>query len=268
MRRWSILLAPLFAACGLSVTGVAPPDDGDAGPNGGRDGSAPVGDGAIGDGDGGIGDGAAGDADASAGGWCATQPPHEICVDFDDGQIILATSAFGAAPSAIDDTQSRSAPSSLRSEAEAIGATSYAYQSWGGSRSVVDLAFDVLVEGAGYAQIGGVELFPTTGYRQLLFEYDNGSLAFIEFANGVKTPHTLAAPAAGWHRLELHAELEPVPARSKVVVKQDGLTYFDGELASGHGMLTNVKADVGIVYCGKSLPVKLFVDNVTIDSQP
>lgn len=259
MPRWSIAFAGCLAACGLSVTGSAP--DADAGPDGVEAGSPPTADGSAEDPE-------AAKPDADAGTWCARQPPHEICVDFDDGQIVLAASNAVASPSAIDDTESRSAPSSLRSEATTIGANAYVYQSWGGSRSVVELAFDVFVDGAGYAQIGGVELFPTTGYAQLLFEYDAGALAFMELAGGVKTAHALGPTALGWHRLELRLEVALTPAKSTVRVKQDGVVYFDGELAQAHGTLTNVKADFGVFYCGKIMPVRLFVDNVTIDSEP
>ncbi|MBX3214965.1 MAG: hypothetical protein KF850_23225 [Labilithrix sp.] len=263
MPRWSIAFAGCLAACGLSVTGSAP--DADAGPDGVEAGSPPTADGSAEDPEAAKADA---DADADAGTWCARQPPHEICVDFDDGQIVLAASNAVASPSAIDDTESRSAPSSLRSEATTIGANAYVYQSWGGSRSVVELAFDVFVDGAGYAQIGGVELFPTTGYAQLLFEYDAGALAFMELAGGVKTAHALGPTALGWHRLELRLEVALTPAKSTVRVKQDGVVYFDDELAQAHGTLTNVKADFGVFYCGKIMPVRLFVDNVTIDSEP
>ncbi|MBX3259606.1 MAG: hypothetical protein KF782_07925 [Labilithrix sp.] len=265
MPRWSIAFAGCLAACGLSVTGAPPAAD--AGPGGSEDGSTTVADASADEREGASSD-AGPDADGGVRGWCATQPAHEICVDFDDGQIVLAASNAVAAPSAIDGTESRSAPNSLRSEATTIGASSYVHQSWGGGRSVVDLGFDVFVDGAGYAQIGGVELFPTTGYAQLLFEYDDSTLSFMEFAGGAKTAHALGPAALGWHRLELHVELALAPAKGKAVVKQDGVVHFDGELAHVHGALTNVKADVGIVYCGKIAPVRLFVDNVTIDSKP
>jgi hypothetical protein len=266
--RWGILLAACVTACGLAVAGGAPtePTDSDAGPGASlpERGEDPASKDATVDAPDANGEP---DADAGPTSWCATQPAHEVCVDFDDGQLVLTPYAFGAVASTIDSTQSRSAPSSLKSEATVPGAATYVFKSWAGTRSTIDMAFDVLATGEGYAQIGGLEIFPTvSAYYQLVFEYDNGALSFIEVTT-TKVSHPLVT-TPGWHHLELHAEMGGAADKTKVRVSADGVQYFKGDVTADRSAVATIKADVGILYCAKASPVTLFVDNVTIDSTP
>ena len=159
-----------------------------------------------------------------------------------------------------------STPRSLRFATTSSGGEAYLIEDWRMPRSSVDLAFDVMVQGSGYAQIGGLTLGPS--YYELLFQVTGGTISFNEWnsANG-STTHSLGATAAGWHRVTLHADLAVAGGKSPLRVGLDGVTRFQGMTAVSLPALGSVQAIVGLLYVD-SAPKVVFADNVTIDSKP
>lgn len=258
----------VLAACGFSVTGsqesnaVATDGGSDTGPSPSVDGAAdsePSKD---------------ADADGAAPkmGFCASEPPHEACLDFDDGRAdaLGAPTLVLGGTLVVDGTRAVSAPNALHVNGSQIGSQAYIFKSWP-SRSQVDVAFDVWADGEGYGQIGGIEVFATNvgGSYQMLFTTDGGQLGFIEFVNGVATAHPLTGTKQSWHHVDVHLELvESSTLKSRLRIREDEITRYDGEVYLAMPFIGTVKADIGLNYAAKTSPVSVYIDNATIDSRP
>jgi len=264
------------AACGFALT-VGPSSSDSTMPEGGPAGRADGNE--LVDGGGPAADDAASDDGApKPSGFCANLPPPrpEVCVDFDqtDAGGLAVGGGIGDAVATVTTDRAVSPPNSFRVSATQFGAQSYLFKTWPTTRAVVDVALDVFAEGAGYSQIGGVEIFAPTivGSYQVMFASDAGQLLWYETVNGSVFNHPLPGPfQIGWHRVDMHAELigNSISTKSRVRIRVDAKTEFDGELMVATPNITNVKADVGpLFYSAKLAPVTVFIDNVTIDSRP
>jgi hypothetical protein len=220
--------------------------------------------------DGGAGD----DGGVKKVGFCANEPPHEACLDFEDGKV----DALGAAPTivlggtiVVEGTRAVSLPNALHvGNGSQIGSQAYIFKSWP-SRSQVDVAFDVWADGDGYGQIGGIEVFATnvTGSYQMLFTTDGGQLGFVEVVNTIPTTHPLTGTKQTWHHVDVHLELiASATQKSRLLIREDKVTRFDGEVFLIMPFINSVKANLGLNYSAKASPVNVYIDNATIDSRP
>jgi hypothetical protein len=268
-----IIASSAAASCGFSVTGIQQSDMVADGPETGASSSGETGEAGAKDVESPTAATDAGDGAPPRIGFCAAELPHEACLDFDDGKLdaLGAPTIVLGGTIVVEGTRAVSLPNALHVSGSLLGSQAYIFKSWT-KRSQVDVAFDVWAEGAGYGQIGGIEVLASnvTGSYQLLFTADDGQLGFVEVVNTFVINHPLVAGGKqSWHRLDVHLELvESATVKSRLRIREDRNTLFDGDLFLATTFITNVKADIGLNYSAKALPVNVYVDNATVDSRP
>jgi len=242
-----VLLASIGTACGLSITGEAPPADvGDAGlPVHGTDaGALPDGE-TLAEGE---SDSGAAAKDAGTG-WCATQAAHQLCVDFDDGTLGGLTIQKSGAGNCV-------VASSMLTCTTASGSKSgYALlKKWAPKPKTIDLAFDVTVAVTGYSQLGG---FSTdNGYYEMLISTYGGTLDYIEYPAG-GFEKVLSTQGTGVHHVHQHVDFT-----TNHITVTEGATTYDGNLQAPPAS-TSAQALVGIYDTDRDRTVT--IDNVTLD---
>lgn len=208
-------------------------------------------------------DGASGD-DASKE-FCASNPGHTFCDDFDDRADVTATwtkERGGRGELATDTTRSRSAPQSfLASTAAGAQTISYAFITRDvGPTNRVRFAFDVFVTkppGDVGDSFGSIN-FPNGMYLDLLW-FTSGAFSIMERGGGenIDLAATRMFPAGQWVRVQV----ESTPGR--ILATLDGVTAIDRVTTRIYSGAATVS--VGL-YSEDAYAIGFNYDNVVVDT--
>lgn len=264
MRRgWLVLTASVATACGLSVTGIAPIDS-DAGTaqspssttDGGGDAISPVDqlDGsadprADASAEGGAPDG----GPTGSKGWCATQPTHQLCFDFDDGTLgALRVDRTGTNASCAVTGKALVCTSTDKSS------TGYTVlKKWNPKPKTVDLAFDLTVLTGSYSQVGGV--ITNNSYYELLISPSDSNINYIEYPTGGSFAKVLSPRGTGVHRIRMQINF----TTNHVTISEGGAVKYDASMQTSLASTSSAQALVGIYDSDQARTVT--IDNVTVD---
>jgi hypothetical protein len=212
-------------------------------------------------------DGASNDSSIA---FCAANPGHTFCDDFDDRTDIVSAgwskSSGGRGVVRADVGLSRSAPRSLRSET-AVGATVISYASLErdiGTTNRVRLSFDLYITSPG-ADVGDsfVTIRFPNGYLDCLW-FTAGGFWISERTSNPTIDHkavtpTPALPSGKWMRLQL----ESTPGR--IFASVDGVTLIDATTTQTQIFQGAAGITLGL-YSEDTYAIGFNYDNVLVDT--